>query len=63
MTCRICKGTGIVTEVLSVYGEPQDYEPVDCPQCNGTGMAEPDDDLPADELAALEAEAGWGAFG
>jgi len=23
----------------------------------------PDDDLPADELAALEAEAGWGAFG
>ena len=33
--CPICNGTGAVTEVLSAVGEPQDYEPVDCPQCAG----------------------------
>ena len=32
MTCPICNGTGVVTEVLSTVGEPPDYEPVDC-QC------------------------------
>jgi hypothetical protein len=43
VTCRICNGTGVVTEVLSHVGEPPDYEPVDCPQCNGTGEATVDD--------------------
>lgn len=32
MTCKLCGGTGVVTEVLSTVGEPPDYEPVDC-QC------------------------------
>lgn len=33
--CSICEGTGVVTEQLSTFGEPQDYQPVDCPQCAG----------------------------
>jgi len=44
MTCRICKGTGVVTEVLSQVGEPQDYEPVDCPACTQEDMVS---ELPA----------------
>lgn len=35
--CPICKGEGWVTEQLSSFGEPQDYEQVDCPECLGTG--------------------------
>lgn len=35
--CRICGGEGRVSEELRVFGEPQDYRQVDCPECLGTG--------------------------
>jgi hypothetical protein len=33
--CRICNGTGVVSDGVSLMGEPPDYWPIDCPQCNG----------------------------